>query len=103
MNTLRVVVLTVAAAILVISAIDPACAQGASFGAPHPAGRGLAPIGLDGMDLRQAGGILPLAVSRPPRLIGVKACVGTHHVSRKLNALGHDARLVLQRTFFRVS
>jgi nickel/cobalt exporter len=37
MNTLRVVVLTVAAAILVISAIDPACTQGVSFGAPHHA------------------------------------------------------------------
>jgi nickel/cobalt transporter (NicO) family protein len=37
MKALRVVVLTVAAAILVICAIDPACAQGVSFGAPHQA------------------------------------------------------------------
>ena len=37
MNTLRGVVLTVAAAILVVSAIDPACAQGLAFGAPHHA------------------------------------------------------------------
>jgi nickel/cobalt transporter (NicO) family protein len=35
MNTLRGVVLTLAAAILVVTAIDPAWAQGISFGAPH--------------------------------------------------------------------
>jgi transposase len=29
----------------------------------------------------------------PPCLIGMEACVGAHHLSRKLNALGHDARL----------
>src|SRR5438067_11415655 len=28
----------------------------------------------------------------PPCLIGMEACVGAHHLSRKLNALGHDAR-----------
>jgi transposase len=38
--------------------------------------------------------------SMPPCLIGMEARVGAHHLSRKLNALGHDARLVLQRTFF---
>ena len=27
-------------------------------------------------------------------LIGVKACVGAHHLSRRLRALGHDARLM---------
>jgi transposase len=30
----------------------------------------------------------------PPCLIGTEACVGAHHLSRKLNALGHDARLM---------
>jgi hypothetical protein len=30
-----------------------------------------------------------------PRLIGMEACIGAHHLSRKLNALGHDARLSL--------
>jgi transposase len=30
----------------------------------------------------------------PPCLIGLEACVGAHHVSRKLRALGHDARLM---------
>jgi transposase len=30
-----------------------------------------------------------------PRLIGMEACVGAHNLSRKLNALGHDARLSL--------
>ena len=29
----------------------------------------------------------------PPCLIGMEACVGAHHLSRKLQALGHDARL----------
>jgi transposase len=28
-----------------------------------------------------------------PCLIGMEACVGAHHLSRKLQALGHDARL----------
>src|SRR6201984_1430874 len=30
----------------------------------------------------------------PPCLIGVEACVGAHHMSRKLASLGHDARLM---------
>ena len=30
----------------------------------------------------------------PPCLIGMEACVGAHHLSRKLQALGHDARLM---------
>ena len=30
----------------------------------------------------------------PTRLIGMEACVGAHHLSRKLKALGHDARLM---------
>src|ERR1019366_7793186 len=30
----------------------------------------------------------------PPRLIGMEACVGAHHLSRKLKGLGHDARLM---------
>jgi transposase len=29
-----------------------------------------------------------------PCLIGMEACVGTHHLSRKLQALGHNARLM---------
>jgi transposase len=35
----------------------------------------------------------PLA-NLPPCLIGMEACVGAHHLSRKLQALGHDARLM---------
>src|SRR5262245_28569381 len=27
----------------------------------------------------------------PPCLIGMEACVGAHHLSRKLTSLGHDA------------
>src|SRR6201988_402516 len=30
----------------------------------------------------------------PPCLVGMEACVGAHHLSRKLNRLGHDARLM---------
>ena len=29
-----------------------------------------------------------------PCLIGMEACVGAHHLSRKLHGLGHDARQV---------
>jgi transposase len=30
----------------------------------------------------------------PPCLIGMEACVGAHHLSRRLKVLGHDARLM---------
>ena len=30
----------------------------------------------------------------PPCRIGMKACVGAHHLSRTLRGLGHDARLM---------
>src|SRR5262245_51936410 len=30
----------------------------------------------------------------PSCLIGMEACVGAHHLSRKLKAFGHDARLM---------
>src|SRR6202451_2082501 len=30
----------------------------------------------------------------PPCLIGMEACVGAHHLSRKLKEFGHDARLM---------
>lgn len=33
----------------------------------------------------------------PPCLVGMEACVGAHHLSRKLKALGHDARLMPAR------
>src|SRR5271168_4404556 len=33
----------------------------------------------------------------PPCLIGMEACVGAHHLSRKLQSLGHDARLMPAR------
>ena len=32
--------------------------------------------------------------NQPPCLIGMEACVGAHHLSLKLNSLGHDARLM---------
>ena len=30
----------------------------------------------------------------PPCLVGMEACNGAHHLSRKLNRLGHDARIM---------
>ena len=30
----------------------------------------------------------------PSCLVGMEACVGAHHLARKLTALGHDARLM---------
>jgi transposase len=33
----------------------------------------------------------------PPCLIGMEACVGAHHLSRRLKAIGHDARLMPAR------
>jgi transposase len=33
----------------------------------------------------------------PPCLIGMEACVGAHHLSRKLKGFGHDARLMPAR------
>jgi transposase len=30
----------------------------------------------------------------PPCLVGMEACVGAHHLSRRLKALGHNARLM---------
>jgi transposase len=32
--------------------------------------------------------------SMPPCLVDMEACVGAHHLSRRLKALGHDARLM---------
>src|SRR4030095_11697803 len=39
----------------------------------------------------------PRFANIPPCVIGMEACVGAHHLSRKLNALGHDARLMPAR------
>src|SRR5688572_12085526 len=33
----------------------------------------------------------------PPCLVGMEACVGAHHLSRRLKDLGHDARLMPAR------
>ena len=73
---------------------------------------GIAVIGIDigknsfhlvGQDRRGAivlrqkwsrGQIEARLVNLPPCLIGMEACVGAHHLSRKLQALGHQARLM---------
>jgi transposase len=57
-------------------------------------------VGLDGdgaIVLRQKwsrGQIEARLANAPLCLIGMEACVGAHHLSRKLKALGHDARLM---------
>src|SRR5271156_2082737 len=57
-------------------------------------------VGLDqrgAIALRQKwsrGQVEALLANMPPCLIGMEACVGAHHLSRKLKLLGHDARLM---------
>jgi transposase len=57
-------------------------------------------VGLDergAMVLRQRwsrGQIEARLANLPPCLVGMEACVGAHHLSRKLKALGHHARLM---------
>src|SRR5260221_5882204 len=57
-------------------------------------------VGLDGRGaivLRQKwsrGQVESRFANMPSCLIGMEACVGAHHLSRKLRALGHDARLM---------
>jgi transposase len=57
-------------------------------------------VGLDedgAIVLRQkwSRGQIEARLANVPRcLIGMEACVGAHHLSRKLKALGHDARLM---------
>jgi transposase len=57
-------------------------------------------IGLDergAIVLRQKwsrGQVEARLANMPPCLIGMEACVGAHHLSRKLQSYGHDARLM---------
>jgi transposase len=57
-------------------------------------------VGLEGRGaivLRQKwsrGQVEARFANMPPCLIGMEACVGAHHLSRQLRALGHDARLM---------
>jgi transposase len=57
-------------------------------------------VGLDqrgAIVLRQKwsrGQIEARLANMPPCLIGMEACVGAHHLSRRLQLLGHDARLM---------
>ena len=56
-------------------------------------------VGLDdrgAIVLRQKwsrGQIEARLANMPPCLVGMEACVGAHHLSRKLRAFGHDARV----------
>lgn len=79
---------------------------------PRPSSAAVAVIGIDlgkntfhliGLDKRGAI-VLRVKLSRsqletrfanmPPCLIGMEACVGAHHLARRLKALGHDAKLM---------
>jgi transposase len=78
----------------------------------HKLNAGIAVIGIDigknsfhvvGLDRRGAivlrqkwsrGQVEARLANLPPCLIGMEACVGAHHLSRKLTSLGHDARLM---------
>jgi hypothetical protein len=57
-------------------------------------------IGLDArgaIALRQKwsrGQVETRLANMPPCLIGMEACVGAHHLSRRVKTLGHDARLM---------
>jgi transposase len=57
-------------------------------------------VGLDGrgaIALRQKwsrGQVETRLANMPACLIGMEACVGAHHLSRRLRLLGHDARLM---------
>src|SRR5437016_6593129 len=79
---------------------------------PHKLNSAIAVIGIDigknsfhvvGQDKRGAimlrqkwsrGQLETRLANLPPCLIGMEACVGAHHLSRKLRMLGHDARLM---------
>jgi transposase len=57
-------------------------------------------VGLDGrgaVALRQKwsrGQVEARLANMPACLIGMEACVGAHHLSRRLRLLGHDTRLM---------
>jgi transposase len=57
-------------------------------------------VGLDrdgAIVLRQKwsrGQVATRLATMPRCLIGMEACIGAHHLSRKLTSLGHDARLM---------
>ena len=57
-------------------------------------------VGLDrcgAIVLRQKwsrGQVSTRLATMPPCLIGMEACVGAHHLSRKLQLFGHNARLM---------
>jgi transposase len=79
---------------------------------PKPASTLIAVIGIDigkntfhvvGLDKRGAmtlrrkfsrGQLEAWIVNLPPCLIGMEACVGAHHLARRLKNLGHDPRLM---------
>ena len=59
-----------------------------------PVGKGSVSGSTRHFATESAGGLETRLVNLPPCLIGMEACVGAHHLSRKLTSLGHDARMM---------
>ena len=51
-------------------------------------------IGVARSSCARSGRVATRLGTMPRCLIGMEACVGAHHLSRKLTSLGHDARLM---------
>ena len=50
-------------------------------------------VAVIGIDIgKNCGQIEARLTNLPPCLIGMEACVGAHHLSRKLKAFGHDCQ-----------
>jgi transposase len=59
---------------------------------------GLAKMGAIVLRQKLSRNQVDIRLANMPRcLIGMEACVGAHHLSRQLKALGHDARLMPAR------
>jgi transposase len=87
-------------------------AQDKEHAMPETAQSAIATVGVDigknsfhvvGLDQRGAivlrqkwsrGQVEARFANLPPCLVGMEACVGAHHLSRRLKTLGHDARLM---------
>ena len=55
---------------------------------------GLSKRGVIVLRQKLSRGQLAKLANLPPCLVGMEACVGAHHLSRRLKALGHDSRLM---------
>src|SRR4029450_11701857 len=83
--------------------MSPTCQTGISVVGIHIGKNSFHVVGQDAQGaivLRQKwsrGQVEARLANMPPCLVGMEACVGAHHLSRCLNALGHDTRLMPAR------